>query len=365
MATAEGVRQRLFRNAGVPTDGASGTHSGDAHKGALCADVTNGTLYINTGTQASPTWSNIPSSGNTLGSISAYNDTGGTLTAGTLVYLTGFNAANDVPTVGKADANADGKIASFVVPEDILNAAVGQVSTRWETDADQNTSGYASAGDPVYLSETVGASTATAPTAAGSIKQKVGFVKVKDAAVGVIEYDLIGVDKIGTDQLQDGAVTLAKLGADSVGDSELVDNAVSNAHMNPFQGSVQHLTFEYDFAATGGALGPQALTLPAAGGALTIPDNAVVVGAWLEGITVGASGGGSAGTVKLGITGNDDCFIAATAEDHANFAADKITALTNELPLKTSAAVSVLATIAGDAWTQGKYRVHVEYYEGA
>lgn len=43
-------------NAGVPTDGTSGTFAGVAAKRTLLVDTTNAKLYINTNTQASPTW---------------------------------------------------------------------------------------------------------------------------------------------------------------------------------------------------------------------------------------------------------------------------------------------------------------------
>jgi 6-phosphogluconate dehydrogenase len=43
-------------NAGVPSDGTTGTGAGRAGKGSLCIDSTNGTLYQNTNTKASPTW---------------------------------------------------------------------------------------------------------------------------------------------------------------------------------------------------------------------------------------------------------------------------------------------------------------------
>lgn len=42
--------------AGAPTDGTSGTGSGFAGVGSLYSDTTNANLYINGGTQASPTW---------------------------------------------------------------------------------------------------------------------------------------------------------------------------------------------------------------------------------------------------------------------------------------------------------------------
>lgn len=49
----------LFTNAGAPSNGTSGTGAGWAGKGSLCADATNGVLYINTGTKASPTWTKV------------------------------------------------------------------------------------------------------------------------------------------------------------------------------------------------------------------------------------------------------------------------------------------------------------------
>jgi hypothetical protein len=42
--------------AGAPTSGGSGTFAGQAPKGALLVDTVNAKLYINTGTQAAPTW---------------------------------------------------------------------------------------------------------------------------------------------------------------------------------------------------------------------------------------------------------------------------------------------------------------------
>jgi len=46
----------LFAHAGEPSDGTSGTKAGVAGPGSLCIDVTNGVLYINTNTKASPLW---------------------------------------------------------------------------------------------------------------------------------------------------------------------------------------------------------------------------------------------------------------------------------------------------------------------
>ncbi len=51
----------VLRFAGAPTNGAvgTGTFAGKAAKGCLLVDVTNALLYINTGTQASVTWTKV------------------------------------------------------------------------------------------------------------------------------------------------------------------------------------------------------------------------------------------------------------------------------------------------------------------
>lgn len=52
---------RVLSNAGVPTDGTSGTGAGVAGKGSICLDVTNGKAYLNGNTTASPTWKLVTS----------------------------------------------------------------------------------------------------------------------------------------------------------------------------------------------------------------------------------------------------------------------------------------------------------------
>lgn len=48
----------IWKVAGVPVDGTSGTGAGRAPKGSLAIDYTNGNLYVNggAGTKASPVW---------------------------------------------------------------------------------------------------------------------------------------------------------------------------------------------------------------------------------------------------------------------------------------------------------------------
>ena len=49
----------VFCYAGTPTDGGAGTGLNVAAKGSLCIDTTNGVIYINTNTAASPTWAAV------------------------------------------------------------------------------------------------------------------------------------------------------------------------------------------------------------------------------------------------------------------------------------------------------------------
>lgn len=51
----------LLSKAGAPVDGAAGTGAGFAGLGSICVDRTNGKLYINGGTKASPTWKLVTS----------------------------------------------------------------------------------------------------------------------------------------------------------------------------------------------------------------------------------------------------------------------------------------------------------------
>lgn len=55
-ALTDAANSKVFTlvNAGAPTNGVTGI--GIAGKGCLLVDTTNGTLYQNTGTLASPTW---------------------------------------------------------------------------------------------------------------------------------------------------------------------------------------------------------------------------------------------------------------------------------------------------------------------
>ena len=125
-------------------------------------------------------------------------------------------------------------------------------------------------------------------------------------------------------------------------------------------------TFEYDFARQGGTVGAKTLT-KVGGGVQKLPDNAVILGYYVEPVTSLASAGSA--TVALG---SDDSGLgaaalkAATAFDNAMYAAATQTLDKASLASKVNKAggTSLLATIAAAALTAGKFRVHVKYREG-
>src|SRR3990167_1376724 len=165
----------------------------------------------------------------------------GALAVTDLVDVSGRNDTPGFPSVPKADANASGKHAQFVVRTAIGAGATGMVFTASRTAANVNTNAVTTAGDPVYLSETAGGGTETAPTGATSTVQIVGHCAVKSATVGVIEFDLRDFPTITTNDIQADAITGAKIADDqidsehyaaaSIDNEHLADNAVDSAEL--------------------------------------------------------------------------------------------------------------------------------------
>jgi hypothetical protein len=91
--------KRVWQYAGVPANGGAGTYANDQwlEKGDLLIDTTNGTLYQNTNTQASPTWTQITSGGVTLDGAYDYGGAGvgRTITADTGAVVITSAAANN------------------------------------------------------------------------------------------------------------------------------------------------------------------------------------------------------------------------------------------------------------------------------
>lgn len=143
------------------------------------------------------------------------------LVANDLVYIDGWNVANELPTMGKADNDASGKHAQYVIRDTIASGAIGVAYTTHESAANLNTDGASAAGDPVYLDATAGGWTVTAPTAAAAVVQIVGRVQVKSATVGVVQFDLGDFPTVGTNDLQAKAVTAAKIADATITTSQI------------------------------------------------------------------------------------------------------------------------------------------------
>tara|TARA_Y100001963_G_scaffold36051_1_gene50259 strand:- start:6887 stop:7291 length:405 start_codon:yes stop_codon:yes gene_type:complete len=121
-------------------------------------------------------------------------------------------------------------------------------------------------------------------------------------------------------------------------------------------------SFLYDFAALGG--GQEALVLTDLNGnAQTLPDNAVITEVVVEGVTDNTSGG--AATIALGYVGEATAFLGATAFNNAMWNVNAVTVGAPTVAVgKTTAAVSVIATVADADLTAGKWCVHVSYIAG-
>jgi hypothetical protein len=115
---------RVFRNAGAPTNGTSGTFAAIARKGDLLIDYTNGSLYQNTNTLASPTWTAFANvSPAELTSLLAAIPT----TA--VTHISASDAATVSATSASAAAGDPPTKAEFDVVVTLVNSLKTQVNT--------------------------------------------------------------------------------------------------------------------------------------------------------------------------------------------------------------------------------------------
>jgi hypothetical protein len=126
------------------------------------------------------------------GRIKVRNDSGGTLSANDVVYITGTytDGTNNYPTVAKADS-ATTAAANYhaigIIDANSSNNTDGTIVLFKEVSG-LDTSG-STIGKPVYLSSTAGGWTLTRPTG-GEFVQVVGYVTVVHASTGRIYFNL-------------------------------------------------------------------------------------------------------------------------------------------------------------------------------
>ena len=150
--------------------------------------------------------------------INVVNNTGGTVTKGTQVFLPDYAATEELPELILADANVAGRLATHVVCEDIGNGLTGEVATTATLDG-LNTSAYAE-DDDLFLSATAGAFTDTDPGIADptAASQFLGVVETVSATAGRVRFfpGITSLQGVGTNQIQDDAIVSAKIAADII-----------------------------------------------------------------------------------------------------------------------------------------------------
>lgn len=199
---------------GAPTDGASGTGAGDFGPGSIYIDRTNGIQYSNQGTLAAPSWEPSGGGGGLASAVEVFNETGGDLEFGTLVYISGYDETEGKWNVVEADADASGRRAEYITREQIVSGVAGVVHTTWRgVGAGALDLAGGAEGDPVYLSTTAGQATVTDPTDLdpNGISQIVGYMAV--IGTDIVEWAVGSAQQIGTNEIQDGAITNAKVAA--------------------------------------------------------------------------------------------------------------------------------------------------------
>ena len=162
-------------------------------------------------------------------------------------------------------------------------------------------------------------------------------------ATGEIQGDALAADEL----------TAAEIGAGAVGDSELV--APTDDALGPYR--LARAT--YDFAVDGGAISAISLTT-------TLPDNAIVVGGFVDVITTCTSAT-DAGTGAISVEGADDIVAALAISNGANIwdaGQQPIVPKANTpetTAVKTTAARAITFTIAVENFTAGAFVVFLLY----
>lgn len=125
---------------GAPTNGTSGTYATRAGKGSIYIDYTNGVVYLNTGTKASPTWTvftpTAAASADGLGAVgmarATFNPTAVTGDRTVATHSSAFNIPDKAVVIGgfvevetaMTSADTTGTLAvSIEAANDIISAA--------------------------------------------------------------------------------------------------------------------------------------------------------------------------------------------------------------------------------------------------
>lgn len=139
-----------------------------------------------------------------LNGIRVINKTGSDIAADKLVAVIGYDTTSSLPKIVLADADVATHTDVYVTLSAITNNSEGFVYKGGLSAASLNTSSVSAAGDPVYLSTTAGAFTATAPTGEDDKVLPVGWAVVDSSTVGQIHWHIGEFEKVGEDAFQSG-----------------------------------------------------------------------------------------------------------------------------------------------------------------
>jgi hypothetical protein len=282
-----GTLRRVWRYAGSPSNGTSGTFAGQAEKGDLLIDSTNAKLYMNTNTTASPTWTENAQTAGSGASIGVVGDmaANGTSTANAAGVGTTAAAIDHVHKLGTHDHSDNTKggtsigavtIASMTLSGDIDMS--GQVTGTYDfilKDAVADALSIRRASTDIIVFDTAtprvtitpvvtitGALTASAGigVTTGGITVSAGGITVTGTSSITGDVTITGDVIITGDLTWGGTFTLDELILDSDGAAPagtltyIVSDNTGDVTINALTGKEIHLAIngndEYDFNAT-------------------------------------------------------------------------------------------------------------------
>jgi len=184
------------------TDNSSKDNTGDAVNGAevdsnpnTIADILDGTTNIDMNGASTPYlhFANSPYvEDHKSGRIQVYNDSGATIAADSILYVSGYDSSSGLYEISKAivtTSSATTFYGCLVLEDAVANGGTGYACV-YRMLTGKDTSGL-TAGRPVYLSTTAGGWTGTRPSAQNRV-QVIGQVGVVDASAGRVAITLPG-----------------------------------------------------------------------------------------------------------------------------------------------------------------------------
>ncbi len=234
--TIAGSLRRTWRNAGVPVDGVAGTLYGRIDPGDLLIDTTNKTLYQNTNTQASPTYTQITGTGITLDGAYDYGGAGAgraiTVDSGAITLTNNAANTNNVLEIGKSPAGA--QAGSGIVITMGANAT-GPGITFANTGGGNDITGTAGwnitkAGVGTFDSLSIGQATLVEDVLPAGTACYIGRDNTGDVTINALTGKTVNLAVAGTDvmTIAGAAITLAQAVTISAGGLTVTGNATFN-----------------------------------------------------------------------------------------------------------------------------------------